>query len=175
MTDSSVADLSSRNTGEAAAEDATLAQSLSELQTEIQTRVSGTLQSGGYLSLARLADLFRLSRFEIQCLVVCLATELDRKYERLYGYLQDDAGRKLPGMDLLLSLLCETPAREMLAARAALDAGAPLLRFKLLQPVEGGRNIAGRCWRAASGSTSASSISCSDWGRSIAACRDLRD
>lgn len=109
-----------------------MAQSLADLKNEIEERRSASRQRGLYLSLARLTELFLLNRFEEECLVVCLAPEVDRKYEKLYAYLQDDATRKKPGVDLLLNLLCKTlPQR--LAARAALDPSAPLFKFKLLQ------------------------------------------
>jgi DNA polymerase III delta prime subunit len=121
--------------GSEAAEDAVeqkLAQSLSELENDIQQRCSTSRREGVYLALARLTELFSLTRFEEQCLVVCLAPELDRKYERLFAYLQDDATRKKPCVNLILNLLCETLVQK-LATRAVLDPSAPLLRFKLLQ------------------------------------------
>jgi AAA+ superfamily predicted ATPase len=129
-----------RISGLGAAEDAVgqkLAQSLAELDNEIQERRSASRQGGVYLALARLTELFVLTRFEEECLVVCLAPELDRKYEKLYAYLQDDATRKKPGVNLVLNLLCETLPQK-LAARAALDPSAPLLKFKLLQVTDGG-------------------------------------
>lgn len=118
-------------------EDQRLARSLSELQNEIHGRRSASVEAGVHLSLPRLAELFGLSRFEELCLIICLAPELDRKYGKLYAYIQDDATRKQPGIDLVLSLLCEAP-QEKLAARAALHPCAPLLRFKLLEMSERG-------------------------------------
>ena len=77
-------------------------------------------RTGIYLPLSYLAQLFQLTAFEEQCLLVCLAPELDRKYEKLYAYLQDDVTRKKPSVDLVLKLLCETMP-EKLAARLAFD------------------------------------------------------
>ena len=77
-----------------------------------------------YLSLPYLAQLFQLTAFEEHCLLVCLAPELDRKYEKLYAYLQDDVTRKKPSVDLVLKLLCETMP-EKLAARLAFDRALP--------------------------------------------------
>jgi hypothetical protein len=114
------------------AEQQTLERALRKLEDEIQARRGATRQAGMHLSLPRLAELFGLTRFEEQCLVICLAPELDRKYEKLYGYIQDDATRRKPGVDLVLNLLCATQP-EKLAARAAFDPSAALLKFKLLQ------------------------------------------
>lgn len=98
----------------------------------IEARRKASLDAGVHLSLACLGQLFHLTRFEEQCLLLCLAPELDRKYERIYAYLQDDATRKKPTVDLLLQLLCEGRPQE-LAARVVFGANAPLLRCKLAQ------------------------------------------
>src|SRR5215212_4239477 len=44
--------------------------------------------------LRRLADAYGLSVFDLNVLLVALAPELDRRYELLYAYLQDDITRK---------------------------------------------------------------------------------
>jgi hypothetical protein len=79
-----------------------------------------------------LAQLFHLTRFEEQCLILCLAPELDRKYEKLYAYLQDDVTCKKPSVDLVLNLLCQTMP-ERLAVRSIFDPRAPLLKYRLVQ------------------------------------------
>jgi SpoVK/Ycf46/Vps4 family AAA+-type ATPase len=55
--------------------------------------------------LERLAELFELDAFDQDALLVCLAPDLDLRYERLYSYLQDDVTRKRPNVDLVLRLL----------------------------------------------------------------------
>jgi hypothetical protein len=114
------------------AEQEKLVQAAVDLENEMAARRAATGQAGVYLSLPRLSELFGLSRFEEQCLVVCLAPEADRKYEKLYAYLQDDATRRKPSVDLVLNLLCKGQP-EKLAARAAFDPHAALLKFKLLE------------------------------------------
>ena len=114
------------------AEQQKLEHALEELQTEIQLRQAAALRAGVDLALPRLAELFGLTAFEEQCLIICLAPELDRKYEKLYAYIQDDANRTKPGVDLVLNLLCGSQA-EKLSARTAFDPQAPLFKFKLLQ------------------------------------------
>jgi len=120
------------------AEQQRVTKALAELRTEIQERRTASRKAGIYLSLARLAELFDLSSFEEQCVMICLAPELDRKYEKLYAYLQDDATCKKPSVDLVLTLLCAS-LPEKLAARSGLDLCAPLHRFRLLQLNDEGR------------------------------------
>jgi hypothetical protein len=74
---------------------------------------------------------FGLSQMAVDCLLIGLAPELDLRYERLYAYLQDDATKKRPGIDLLLNLLCLTPDRK-LTGRAEFAYTRPLLRYSLL-------------------------------------------
>lgn len=119
------------------AEQQTLEHALRDLEDEIHARRSATRQAGVHLSLPRLAELFGLTQFEQQCVVICLAPELDRKYEKLYGYIQDDATRRKPAVDLVLNLLCATQP-EKLIARAAFDPAAALLKFKLLLMTDAG-------------------------------------
>jgi ATP-dependent 26S proteasome regulatory subunit len=64
--------------------------------------------------------------------VICLAPELDRSYDRLYAYLQDDITRKKPSIDLILDLLCFDQF-ERWKSRPFFSENAPLLRYKLLQ------------------------------------------
>jgi len=63
-------------------------------------------QQGGALRLDALASAFHLSEQDVDALLICLAPALDLRYERLYGYLQDDVTRKQPTLYLLLNLLC---------------------------------------------------------------------
>jgi len=55
--------------------------------------------------LAHLVSEFHLQQVELDMLLLCLAPSLDLRYERLYGYLQDDITRKKPGVNLMLELL----------------------------------------------------------------------
>ncbi|HEX3034024.1 MAG TPA: AAA family ATPase [Thermodesulfobacteriota bacterium] len=110
----------------------TLFQNLRQLESQIEMQRALSLEQGIYLSLPHLSQLFHLIPFEQQCLLICLAPELDRKYEKLYAYLQDDITRKKPSVDLVLSLGCRT-VEEKLKARLALDPQASLIKYRLLQ------------------------------------------
>jgi SpoVK/Ycf46/Vps4 family AAA+-type ATPase len=78
-----------------------------------------------------LQQAFALSAFDMDVLLIALAPELDRRYERIYAYLQDHVSRRRPSVDLALHLLC-TNAGERLARRLHLDVGAPLISNYLI-------------------------------------------
>jgi len=101
----------------------------------IAARRGASEASGQYLALPRLAQLFGLSPWEERIVLICLAPELDRRYEKLYAYLQDDITRRRPSVDLALSLLFEA-AEDRAAARVLFAAAAPLRRYGLVQLVE---------------------------------------
>ncbi len=108
---------------------------LARISSEIAARVSRSLEAGVVLALPRLAQLFGLSAFELQTIVICLAPELRRKYDRLYAYLQDDITRKRPSVDLVVALFCKTED-ERWRARGVFAETAPLLRGGLLRKVD---------------------------------------
>ena len=107
---------------------------LDALDAEIETRVAHGLAEGTWLALPVLGRLFGLSAAELQAVVVCLAPELRRGYDRVYAYLQDDITRKRPSADLVLRLLWPDERRRW-AARELLCDTAPLLRASILRPV----------------------------------------
>lgn len=85
-------------------------------------------------ALAQLQQMFGLSTFDLDIVAIALAPELDRRYERLYAYLQDDVRCKRPSIDLALNLLCAN-AVEKLNQRSHFAPDAPLLRHALLHLV----------------------------------------
>jgi hypothetical protein len=76
--------------------------------------------------LARLAEAFGLTDFDLDVVLLALAPALDRRYERLYGYLQDNVARQFPTVDLALNLLC-ADAAERMVQRSRFAARAPLV------------------------------------------------
>jgi AAA+ superfamily predicted ATPase len=105
---------------------------LTQLRAEIDGRVARSLEENVYLALPQLGHPFGLSAFELETVVICLAPELRRKYDRLYAYLQDDITRKRPSVDLVLELLCDTEAQRW-SSRRLLGDGATLLRAGLVR------------------------------------------
>jgi hypothetical protein len=108
---------------------------LKDLDDRIRLRRRSSQESAGRLSLPILSQSFGLTPFEEQCIVACLAPELDRRYEKLYAYLQDDATRRKPSVALLLDLFCGS-IDEKIKARPVFDRRAPLMKYGLLRIVE---------------------------------------
>ena len=92
-------------------------------------------EDGGASRLQKLVHLFQLSPFEINCLLISLAPEIDPRYERLYAYLQDDVTKRRPSVDLVLNLLCPT-IEAKIAGRERFLSSAPLVRNGLLHLFE---------------------------------------
>jgi len=98
---------------------------------QLATRRDNSLQRSIELRLVKLQRYFGLSPFDVSCLLICLAAELDLRYERLYAYLQDDVTKKRPSVDLVLDLVCRSFS-EKLQARERFAQGAPLIARHLL-------------------------------------------
>ena len=93
------------------------------LEREIERRKELSLNKGIFLPLPYLSSIFALSAFEEKCLVICLAVELERKYEKLYAFLQNDVTCKYPTMDLVIKLLCPTVEDKLKARLVFLPEG----------------------------------------------------
>lgn len=109
-----------------------LRDAIDRLAAEIIRRKAVSRRNGIRLRFDELAQLFKLDPFEIDALLICLAPEIDLRYERLYAYLQDDVTKKKPSVDLVLNLLSPSLETKM-AARKYFAASAPLCSFRLLQ------------------------------------------
>jgi AAA+ superfamily predicted ATPase len=91
-----------------------------------------------------LAREYDLSSFDLDVILIALATEVDRSYERVFGYLEDDITCKRPSVDLALHLLCPSTRDRQIGLTHFLPDG-PLIRHKLLQPdSDQGRSILAR-------------------------------
>ncbi|MFJ9765082.1 ATP-binding protein [Streptomyces erythrochromogenes] len=83
--------------------------------------------------LGVLATRFGLDPLDLDLLLIALAPDLDARFERLYGYLNDDLTRRRPTVGLALELCGR---RGSAAARSRLSPGAPLVAGGLLQVTE---------------------------------------
>lgn len=108
----------------------------------IDAAAAASEREGIFLPLRQLARLFSLSRLEQQAVLICLAPELRRKYDRIYAYLQDDITRKRPSLDLVLDLLVDEES-ERWEARARLDEGCGLFVHKLVYATEDSNSPSG--------------------------------
>ncbi|GAB3764842.1 ATP-binding protein [Ramlibacter monticola] len=92
---------------------------------------------------------FELSPFELDAVLLCLASELDCRFDRLWAYLNDDLTRTRPSADLLLRLLAPPHERVFLQGQLASD--APLLQCALLLADDSSRRGGNPLYRVADG------------------------
>jgi len=104
---------------------------LADVAGEIGDRVDETRAEGRELRLETLRERFDLSGRAVDALLVALAPELDRSYEKVFAYLQDDIASKRPTVGLILRVLCEDD-RERLAARESFSDSATLVADRLV-------------------------------------------
>ena len=64
--------------------------------------------TGRDIRLRTLADAFELGPIDVDLLVIALAADLDPRFERFFGYLNDDVGRRRPSVAVALEL-CGVP------------------------------------------------------------------
>lgn len=105
-------------------------------QSESQQIEQQALLAGGRLPLVQLREYFGLSDFEYRAFLICLLPAMDLRYERIYGYLQDDVTQKQASVQLILALLeASLPELTRLRWLTAFSATGTLLRYHLLRPV----------------------------------------
>ncbi|WP_411133214.1 ATP-binding protein [Streptomyces sp. C10] len=92
-----------------------------------------------------LAGRFGLSTLDLQILLAALAPDVDRGFEPLYGYLNDDVGRRRATVALALDLAGTGPYEA--GARARFHPAAPLLSGGLLVIEDEDRPLPGRALR----------------------------
>ena len=108
---------------------------LDEIGCRNNLRAQESIRCGIELRLHNLQHIFGLDPFEVDVLLVCLAVEVDLRYEKLYAYLNDDVTKKRPSVELVLHLL--TPSAEAaFGARNYFTAQSPLFRNHLLELFE---------------------------------------
>ncbi|MGW7255831.1 ATP-binding protein [Streptomyces sp. NPDC054834] len=95
--------------------------------------------------LAALAARLDLTELDTTLLLIALAPDLDRTFEPLYGYLNDDVSRRRATAGLAFDL-CGIPAHSA-GARARLHPSAPLCALRLLTVEEPERPFLGRSLR----------------------------
>lgn len=101
---------------------------LTQLDSEVDARREASLQQGIYLSLPHISNVYGLSPLEQDCVITCLAPELDRKYEKVYSAIQNDIGAKSPSIDFALQLLTESE-EERIDYHKVFDSQTSLMRY----------------------------------------------
>jgi len=105
---------------------------IGKIRETLSKKIQRSLEQGIHLPFHHLASVFHLHPFEWDTLLICLAPQVDLKYEKLYAYLQDDVTRKNPSVDLVLDLLCGPVPAERLGARGCFFDQSPLLKYQLI-------------------------------------------
>lgn len=105
-----------------------IADKLVQLDKQICKRLKASKLNGIHLSIPYISRLLNLSTFEERCIIACLAPEMNQKYGKIYGYLQDDTTVKSPSIDLLLKIFI-LKEDERIIARKVFDIQAPMVRF----------------------------------------------
>jgi len=97
-------------------------------------RVDASLQAGRVLPLVQLKQLFSLDGFELDVLLTCLMPEFFEGFDRVFGFLQDDATLTYPTVGFLLDLYCRGHYMRAEAGQS-FHAERPLRYWRLLVPV----------------------------------------
>ncbi|NOU71178.1 AAA family ATPase [Paenibacillus sp. LMG 31458] len=97
-------------------EELELLASIQNSEAFIALRREESRKAGVFLPLSYVSSVFGLSLVEERFVMLGLAVELDRKYERIFGFLQDDLTSKTPNISLALQIACGSP-ENMRAAR----------------------------------------------------------
>ena len=115
-------------------EERTFAQAAAQAARQVKSLAAGFERRRMTPRLDHLVTAFGLTSFDRDALLICLAPSLDLRYERIYGYLQDDVTRRRPRVNLVLDLLCP-PGGQRLPMMLRFADGAPLIASHLLERV----------------------------------------
>jgi SpoVK/Ycf46/Vps4 family AAA+-type ATPase len=106
-----------------------------DLRQEITRKTTATLAQNVLLPFAHLARCFQLSEFEQQALLICLAPQIDARYEKIYAYLQNDITKKFPTIELILGLLSQS-TEDRSRQLSCFHPEAKLRQFSLIEAME---------------------------------------
>ncbi len=101
--------------------------------------------AGVRLRLREVVRRFGLADVDADLLLIALLPDLDARFEKLYGYLNDDVTRRRATIGLALELLGTPPVDS--TVRARLRGGAPLLTAGLIVVEDGDRPLLTRALR----------------------------
>ena len=101
---------------------------ISLLDILIAERLEAGREQGRHISLQYLSWIYGLGAFEQFCIIACLAPEVDQKYQKVYGFLQNDMTEKKPTIDML-SKIFQLEKQERSLLRSVFDIQAPLAGY----------------------------------------------
>jgi hypothetical protein len=97
---------------------------------QLEARIEASSEAGVFLSIPYLSRIFGLTPFEQKAIVICLAIEVDRKYESAYELLQREGTGKYPTPDLIATLVSQS-AEERQSVYSAFDNAGALRKWFL--------------------------------------------
>ncbi len=110
-----------------------------EALAQVEAAAERAAHDGADLRLRRLADRAGLLPVDVELLLVALLPDLDTRFERLYGYLNDDVTRRRASVGLALQLVGAGGVAA--AERSRLEPSRPLLRYGLLAVEDADRPV----------------------------------
>ncbi len=97
-------------------------------QEQLAGRIKASHQQGILLGLPALEERLGLTVFEKNLVLLSLAPEVNRRFSRLYGVLQESEAQERPLVDLAFKLFCRND-QEWQAARIRLGTRSPLVQY----------------------------------------------
>ncbi len=99
-------------------------------------RVAQSAEKGIFLALPRLCEHFKLNEFEKNVILLALAPEVSRRYERLFMILnEDDTNARLPTIDLALRILSKND-KEWQTNRLSLLPSGKLCKKRIIKIIK---------------------------------------
>lgn len=92
--------------------DPVLAAGADEAFRYIENRVEATGKIENILCIENLKRIFSLNQTELLAVLLALAVQIDRRYERIFGFLQDDVSKGTPTLGLLYALMGRITPRQ---------------------------------------------------------------
>lgn len=107
-------------------------QLIDQVDKEISSLKSQASLEGKKLKLEELRNLFSLSEFEFNAFLICLAPMLDTRYEKIYGFLQDDVSNKYASISLIFDLLLKPDLEKILYLNYFKNTSS-LIKYRLIR------------------------------------------
>ena len=103
---------------------------INSLREFFMSRLNATLESGAELPFFELIRRFELDEFSIFCLLLAFVATHERKYEKIFVYLQDDITKKHPLAETAIDILA-VPGEKLAVYYPYFLLSSPLRRFLL--------------------------------------------
>jgi ATP-dependent 26S proteasome regulatory subunit len=112
---------------------------IEQANTDIANKLSNSLNNADSYPLLRLTKIFGLTPIDLDVLIMAIAPEIDRKYERIYAYFNDDLTKKSPSISFALDILLSNTIERLHGLRI-FSPGASLIHFDLVHVMDAPEN-----------------------------------